>query len=75
MKIDKYIITDPAVLADLSPGDTFIANSDVYILTDKNHIEREERLHIVVRLRDGFVEHRHPGGTVTPIKTRVVREG
>lgn len=73
MKIDKRIATVPTTIADVSPGDTFILHSDLYLMTSKTYVERTEPMRIVVRLRDGTVEYLSDGNVVTIVNTKVIR--
>lgn len=73
MKIDKHIITEPTTIADVSPGDTFILSSELYLMTGKTHADREGPSRIAVRLRDGAVEYLSDGNLVTIVDTKVIR--
>lgn len=73
MKIDKHIITEPTTIADVSPGDTFILSSELYLMTGKTHADHTGPMRIVVRLRDGAVEYLSGGNLVTIVDTKVIR--
>lgn len=65
MKIDKHIITAPRKIKELTAGDTFIFNFDLYILTNE---------HRAVRLLDGYLAGFGENILVSVVPTKVIHE-
>jgi len=75
MKIDKHIITAPRKIKELTAGDTFIFNFDLYILTNEHREVSEGELHYeAVRLLDGYLAGFGENILVSVVPTKVIHE-
>lgn len=75
MKIDNGLVIEGCAISALASGDTFLYESDLYILTEQTQVDSNESLRVVVRLFDGQLTYLDREERVISVPTRVVREG